>query len=69
MMDVMSILSACGLALVLSVALVAWEEYESARQMRARSRRTVVPWRRRRVAVALVGHRAPARPGAGRRAA
>jgi hypothetical protein len=66
-MDLISILSACGLALVLSVALVAWEEYESARQQRAFSSRTVVPWRRRRVA--LVAHRASPRPGEGRRAA
>ncbi|HEX2439454.1 MAG TPA: hypothetical protein VHT71_14190 [Methylomirabilota bacterium] len=67
MMDLMSILSTCGLALVFSVALVAWEEYETARQERARSRRTVVPWRRRRVAVALVAHRSSVRSG--RRAA
>ena len=69
MMDLMPILWACGLALVLSVALVAWEEYETGRQLRARSRRTVVPWRRRRVAVVLAAHRPLARHGAGRRVA
>jgi len=69
MMDLMPILSACGLALVLSVALVAWEQYQTDRQVRARSRRTLVPWRRRRVAVALAAHRPSVRPGAGRRAA